>query len=333
VPVTSRTGALQKLRMFVASPGDVERERDHVNKVADELNRAVAPEAGFILEVVRWETHSRPDMGRIQQIINDQIGSVDVFIGIMWQRFGTPTGVAESGSEEEFDRAFESWQTIGHPRILYYFSEAPIRPPRTLAEAEQLLSVTRFREHVQEQGLSFTYESDDEFKDLLRNHLEQILLKEFKGRRPPIDRKLQALLNKEKARCQERGVGFFTANLLHTLLSSDQTVRTIFETACPEPVDSLANTLREFMPRDKKGDPIPFKDFDWFERKDVQNARYRASVQAAPAIDARMLLYAVLTENSGTQQALKKKLGDEAFERLRGQAEAQDSPGITNLKI
>lgn len=319
--------------MFVASPGDVMAERTHVNTVADELNRAVAPEAGFILEVVRWETHARPDMGRIQGIINDQIGSVDVFIGIMWRRFGTPTGEAASGSEEEFDRAFESWEAVGHPRILYYFSQAPIKPPATVEDAEQLLAVAKFRAYVQEQGLSFTYQSDDEFKDLLRGHLEQILLKEFKGRRPPIDKKLQALLNKEKARCQERGVGFFTANLLHTLLSSDETVRTIFETACPEPVDSLASTLREFIPKDKKGDPIPFKDFDWFERKDVQNARYRASLERAPAIDARMLLYAVLTENSGTQQALKKKLGDEAFERLRGQAEAQDSPGYTNLKI
>lgn len=130
----------------------------------------------------------------------------------------------------------------------------------------------------------------------------------------------------------ERGVGFFAANLLHTLLSAD-TVRTIFEASCPEPVDSLASTVREFIPKDKKGDPIPFKDFDWFERKDVQNARYRASVGGAPAIDARMLLYAVLTESSGTQQALKKKLGDEAFERLRGQAEAQDSQGLTNLQI
>src|SRR5215207_6022546 len=93
----------ERLRLFVASPGDVSSERDHVGTVAAELNRGTAADAGFVLEVVRWETHARPDIGRPQQLILDQIGQVDIFVGIMWRRFGTPTGVASSGTEEEFE--------------------------------------------------------------------------------------------------------------------------------------------------------------------------------------------------------------------------------------
>ena len=326
--------ALQQLRMFVASPGDVARERDHVNDVADDLNRAVAPEAGFILETVRWETHARPDMGRIQGVINEQIGDIDLFIGIMWSRFGTPTGVASSGSEEEFDLAHASWESSGHPRILYYFSTAPIAPPATVEAATQLLEVAKFRERVQKSGLSWTYESDAEFKELLRQHLEQILLKEFKGRRPPIDHGLLTLLDQEKKRCKEREVGFFTSNLLLTLLASDETVRSIFSTAWSGSVDSLTDTLKEFVPKDARGQAIPFCDFDWYERKDIQAARQRAANERAEAIDARMLLHAVLTERSGTQQALREKLGDEAFQKLREQSELPgDSQGITNLRM
>ena len=55
-----------------------------------------------------------------------------------------------------------------------------------------MLKVTRFRSRVETKGLAWRYRSDAEFKDLLREHLQQILLREFAGRRPPLDRNLLA---------------------------------------------------------------------------------------------------------------------------------------------
>ncbi len=179
--------ALEPLRVFVASPGDVVAEREHVKAVADELNRGTAAQAGFVLEVVRWETHARPDMGRPEQLILDQIGPYDLFVGIMWRRFGTPTGVAGSGTEEEFHHALRAWQQSRQPRLLCYFSRAPTEPPETVDEATQLLKVTQFRSQVETQGLAWRYRSDAEFKDCLREHLQHILW-EFADRRPPLDR-------------------------------------------------------------------------------------------------------------------------------------------------
>jgi tetratricopeptide (TPR) repeat protein len=190
--VAARPALLERVRVFVASPGDVAAERDHVKAVADELNRGMAAQAGFVLEVVRWETHAHPDMGRAEQLILDQIGQYDLFVGIMWRRFGTPTGVAGSGTEEEFDHALRAWRQSGHPRLLCYFSRAPSEPPETVEEATQLLKVTQFRSQVENQGLTWRYRSDAEFKDLLREHLQRILW-EFAGRRPPLDRNLPAL--------------------------------------------------------------------------------------------------------------------------------------------
>ena len=147
--------ALERLRVFVASPGDVAAERDHVKAVADELNRGTAVQAGFVLEVVRWETHAHPDMGRAEQLILDQIGQYDLFVGIMWRRFGTPTGVAGSGTEEEFDHALRAWQQSGQPRLLCYFSRALSEPPETVDEATQLLKVTQFRSQVETRTCSY----------------------------------------------------------------------------------------------------------------------------------------------------------------------------------
>jgi hypothetical protein len=322
----------ERLRIFVASPGDVSRERDHVNALADELNRGIASEAGFVLEVIRWETHARPDMGRPQQLIFDQIGAVDIFIGIMWQRFGTPTGVADSGSEEEFDHALDSWQQTGRPRMLCYFSLAPIEPPGSVEHAEQLLKVARFRDRVGKMALAWTYKSDAEFKERLREHLQQILLREFAGRRPPLDRNLLELLNVDKDRCRARNVGYFTPNFLMSLLRTQNIARRIFDTACPGKAESILQGLRDYAPVDAEGVTITFSDFDWYDRDDVQAARRRARLEGKPAIDARHLLIGFLDTESQTRAELRSALGDDLFERLRRVAETPPNragtPGI-----
>ena len=59
------------------------------------------------LEAVRWESHCNPGVGsNVQSVINEQIGPTDIYVGIMWKRFGTPTGRAGSGTEEEFKAAY-----------------------------------------------------------------------------------------------------------------------------------------------------------------------------------------------------------------------------------
>ncbi len=329
----SGVSLLERLRVFVASPGDVAAERDHVNTVADELNRGTATDAGFVLEVVRWETHTRPDMGRTQQLILDQIGHVDLFIGIMWRRFGTPTGVADSGSEEEFEHALRNWRRSGQPRMLCYFSRAPAEPPATPHEATQLLKVTQFRERVESHGLAWRYRSDSEFKDLLREHLQQILVKEFAGRRPPLDRNLLALIDMEKERCRDRDAAFTTPNLLVALLGARTAVaRRIADRVVPDKIDALVTSLRRYKPLDEAGTVLPFDDFDWYDRADVQAARRRARDEGQRVIDARHLLLGFLDTPSETRTALRRALGDDMFNRLVDTAEAGDrmsgTPGI-----
>ena len=80
----------------------------------NELNltiTAISPEKRVLLELVRWETHVAPSLGSDpQDVVNRQIGEYDLFVGIMWKRMGTPTALATSGTEEEFNGAYELWQ-------------------------------------------------------------------------------------------------------------------------------------------------------------------------------------------------------------------------------
>src|SRR5947209_12480345 len=97
---------IHKLRVFLASPGDVNKERKQAREVVEEINRTIAAARGVLIETVGWETHAYPSYGRdAQSLVNEQIANMDkfdLFVGIMWKRFGRPTPRAESGTEEEF---------------------------------------------------------------------------------------------------------------------------------------------------------------------------------------------------------------------------------------
>jgi hypothetical protein len=66
----------RKIRIFIASPGDVAAERDQLGRVVDELNitiPAIAPEKKVVLELVRWETHIHPaiDVRQVRSNIDE----------------------------------------------------------------------------------------------------------------------------------------------------------------------------------------------------------------------------------------------------------------------
>ena len=165
------------LRVFLASPADVQPERTKVENVIAELNRLVALELSLHLEIVRWED-TVPGMGRPQQVILDQIdlNDTDLFIGILWNHFGTPTGQADSGTKEEFQIAYDAWKSKGKPRIMFYFCQRPTNL-QTIEQVEQKSRVIKFRDQFSLMGLLRDYSEVTEFETYLREHLTHNLFK------------------------------------------------------------------------------------------------------------------------------------------------------------
>lgn len=179
--------ANDRLRIFVASPGDVSQERDIVSVVVQELRRTIGDIRGVELEVVRWETHAWPDVGDdAQDVINAQIGEYDVLVGIMWKQFGTPTKRSGSGTGEEFERAYELFTRHGRPKIMFYFRKAPFYP-REEKELSQIRKVIRFRKKLERLGVLFwEYLEPIDFERDVREHLiRQILVVTEKPEEPP----------------------------------------------------------------------------------------------------------------------------------------------------
>ena len=162
------------LKVFVASPDDVAEERNTLAKLLADINDVLAyltPEKGLSLELVRYETHSYPDIGAPQEVINREIPvDYDIFVGIMWKRAGTPTATALSGTIEEFNRACERRKQGSLPRIMFYFCDQPIPVP-TATELQQLAEVVKFRSQLASQGLTAAYPSHAEFGDHVRGGL------------------------------------------------------------------------------------------------------------------------------------------------------------------
>ena len=181
----------KKLRIFLASPGDVTAERDRVHAVANELNRTgnVADQLGLTLEVLDWRTHVAPYMGRPEDVVLQQlpVESWDVLIGILWLRFGTPTGAIDpntglafdSGTEEEFTLAYHSWKQNRRPQILFYRCARPadlnrIDPDQFKKVKACFADFDADRKHP---GLYQTFETTEDFERRLRQDLTNLLYK------------------------------------------------------------------------------------------------------------------------------------------------------------
>ena len=167
---------ITEYKIFLASPGDTANERAVVEKIISEIDRTLGDHHRFRLKLLKWETDTYPDFGEDgQDVINRQIGmDYDIFIGIMWKRFGTKTNRAESGTQEEFQRAHKEFEEKGFPKIMFYFNSAPLPQDSDMSQFEL---VKNFKATLGEQGgYYFTYNSEQQFVDLLRPHLTKMLL-------------------------------------------------------------------------------------------------------------------------------------------------------------
>ena len=165
------------IKVFVASPDDVKSERRRLEKVIQGQNQIWSRIFNARFELIRWETHGKPGFGEYpQDVLNKELpDDYEVFIGVMWCKFGTPTGRAGSGTEEEFNRAYCRFkEDPSSVRIMFYFKEASISPGKI--DPVQLARLREFRKSLGSKGgLYWTFKTGNGFEDLVRNHLTIVM--------------------------------------------------------------------------------------------------------------------------------------------------------------
>ncbi len=158
--------------VMIASPGDVQIERNIIREVVHEWNSVNSSTRQIVLLPVGWETHATPLIGdRPQEIINAQVlRESDLLIAVFWTRLGTPTGKSVSGTVEEIDEHIAA----GKPALIY-FSSAPVRPESV--DEDQYRALKEFKEECKKRGLVENYDSTAEFHEKLYRHLSLTLNK------------------------------------------------------------------------------------------------------------------------------------------------------------
>ena len=165
------------LTVFVASPGDVSDERDRLESIIHGVNSEHARRTGVRLELVRWERDVSPAVGRDPQaVINDQIPQdYDVFLGIFWNRFGSPTRRAESGTLEEYNMAKARYDIDPSSiHLMLYFKDAP---PLNMDDfdPDQYKQVKEFRSQVGKEAFYRKFITTEDFANDVRLDLTKLV--------------------------------------------------------------------------------------------------------------------------------------------------------------
>ena len=120
-----------------------------------------------------WENSTFPSFGAYpQDVINNQIGDdYDIFLGIFWTRCGTPTMNSQSGTLEEFERAYARQKNSLVKICLYFKTDLA---DLYKIDLDQFQKVKDFKESVSKLGgYHWNFISED-FEQLIRSHLFKI---------------------------------------------------------------------------------------------------------------------------------------------------------------
>jgi hypothetical protein len=164
-----------ELRVFVASPGGLDEERDAVEHVASLLNANFSDRLNVTIVVRRFEQRAAR-AGRPQRQINPWVDDCDVLVAVVHRRWGSLSGDGDhTGFSEEFDRAIERFEETGHPVVSLHFKA--VDPDSEADAGPQLEQVMDFRRRIEAEHVALyqRFDSLDGFK----LNIMQLLIEEM----------------------------------------------------------------------------------------------------------------------------------------------------------
>jgi len=168
------------LRVFISCPEDVRDEKEIVEKVCHELTKTLLPLEGIEIIPIRWpnDVVSQITGEGTQAVINEQVRRYDpdVYIGIMWTRFGDKRPNGLTPTQEEFDIAFNNYRNNRKPFIQFYFKLDEFSPQDVYQE-QQYAAVKRFRDRIKgsDLGAYKEFKGRQQFEDQIHKSLIYIV--------------------------------------------------------------------------------------------------------------------------------------------------------------
>ena len=173
-------------KIFLSAPSDVKGDVAHAKNYINDTLRSNWGE--YIFEVFEFEDFPS-DIRNCspQEIINSQIQSlgIDIYIGLMCGRFGTPTEKFGSGTQEEFETCLNKFKETGSPRISFLFK--PVKITLEDSDDDAIASwrkVKDFRDNrVGKNGLYQNYETSNDLEKQISNIISGFVKQMTQGER------------------------------------------------------------------------------------------------------------------------------------------------------
>ena len=186
-------------RVFVASPGGLEAEREAFRALLNGYNERDAIERGILFIPVGWEL-TPGGVGRPQQLINKDVERSDFFVMVLSDKWGsTPNVVGQgpftSGSEEEFHVAYTSYNEGRLQQLVVFYKD--VGADRLKNAGAQLTKVLDFRQKLERRGrLLETFDTVRAFENKLERHFARWVREhEQRGRGEPVGVRLTTAAN------------------------------------------------------------------------------------------------------------------------------------------
>lgn len=162
-------------KLFVASPSDLEAERQEIPRIVNRINVSFGLRWNIFVQLVMWETSVHSGIGEdAQDVINRQVPEdYDIFLGMFWNRVGTKTKRAASGTMEEYERALNRYVRTGKPEIMVFFKDSASSSQENSPQRKAML---RLRKRIGQDNVMFsTFQSTPQFAEILYDQLLMVL--------------------------------------------------------------------------------------------------------------------------------------------------------------
>jgi len=171
----------QVVDVFIASPSDVQTERDHAEQAIRLISQRTRDLLGIVLNAVTWQkflpSQARSFETRVQDRFTTQVRKCGIFIGILGERYGTEIDESRriSGTDEEFNEAIKFRNDI---EILTYFKTIPQTVSSSAANVKQLARVQDLQQRLKDQDLLCQqYSTPDQFRERVLLDLFEAVLR------------------------------------------------------------------------------------------------------------------------------------------------------------
>jgi hypothetical protein len=165
------------LTIFISCPSQLLAEKQGVKNAVDIVNRSIRGTCNVQLETWDWEEGAIPGIAATpQEVIDQQIPQHDIYLGLLWHRFGFPTAMCGSGTEHEFRTSLKSHQQEGSPRHILFFFKTKVD---NLDDVDplQYAQVRTFQNELQDLGVLYNkFEDSSDFEKILVTIFTRIAL-------------------------------------------------------------------------------------------------------------------------------------------------------------